>query len=340
MNMNIERVETEWFDDTALRLPNYKVGRVNFGKGRSYIRINQDGTLESPLRLYTSLTTAINTCAPMERPLLEWYTKHGLQEADRISAISAHYGTLMHIEVGKFLISKEYNFDCISNAVEGYIQENNLSDPECNEWEMKLKYDMAAFIQFFHDYQVIPLGIEYVLLSNRGFGTLIDLVCKLTVEESGYWGEVYKSGDKKGEPKETKRPVQKTAIINFKSGRKGFYRTNGIQIECEKQLWEENFPELPIDMALNWSPKEWTANPGYNLKDWSGDVTREEIDAILQLASIRYAEKASSKTYLNISGKVSSPESLLKALGKESIEDYCRRKFGNEPVSGRILTHI
>ena len=42
--------------------------------------------------------------------------------------------------------------------------------------------------------------------------------------------------DRKGEPKETTKVIEKTAIINFKSGKHGFYRSNGIQIECERQF--------------------------------------------------------------------------------------------------------
>lgn len=331
-NLSFENIITEWYDKDALRLPNYKVGRVNFGQGRSYIRINQDGTLESPLRLYTSLTTAIGTCAPMEQPLLEWYCKHGLQEADRLMKLAQHYGTLMHLEIGKFLIEKVYDFDGCADAVEKYTSAHNYWQPECAEWETKLKYDIAAFIQFYHDYKVVPLGIEYVLLSQRGFGTMIDLVCKMTVKVDGLdYDNPYKSGPRKGEPRECKVDKEVMAIINFKSGRKGFYRSNGIQIECERQLWEENFPDLPIDMACNWAPKEWTAAPSYSLKDWTGEISQGEVDAILQLANIRYASKAENKEYMTISGVVTGEESLMEAIKKETIEEFCNRKYGNTP---------
>ena len=339
--MNVEFVNTDWFDPNALRVPNYKVGRVNFGKGRSYIRINPDGSLESPLRLYTSLTTAINTCAPMERPLLEWYCKHGIEESERKLEIAQHYGTLMHLEIGKFLVEGVYDFDSCARVVEDYTSENDFWQPECKEWEMKLKHDMAAFIQFSFDYKIKTLGIEYVLLSNKGFGTLIDLVCEMTIMVPGlYDTEVYKSGPRKGQPKEVKVEKVVRAIVNFKSGRHGFYRSNGIQLECERQLWEENFPDIKIDMACNWSPKEWTANPGYNFKDWTGDIHQDEVDAILQLAEIRYASKAVNKTYLNIHGVVSTPESLNNALGKESIEEFCNRKFGSMPTESKEMEHI
>ena len=119
--MKFELVPTEWFDPSAIRLPSYKVGRVNYGNGRSYIRLNEDGTLESPFRLYTSLTTAINSCAPIERPLLEWYCKWGLAEAERLLKLKQHYGTFMHQELGYYLTMNYYDFDTIQERVSAYL---------------------------------------------------------------------------------------------------------------------------------------------------------------------------------------------------------------------------
>lgn len=327
-DMNYELVSTEWFDADAIRLPSYKVGRVSFGEGRSYLRIT-DGMLEEPFRLYTSLTTAINTCAPMAPQLLEWYCKHGYEEAKRQLKISQHYGTLMHMMIGDFLRNNFFDFDNIQDTVTGYVMSKGLTFPECSDWAMKLKYDVAAFIQFAYEFNIKPLGIEYVLLSERGFGTLIDLVCKITIQEPGYYGEVYKSGDRKGEPKETKQPVEKMAIINFKSGRHGFYPSNGIQAICEKQLWEENFPDTPLDMALNWSPKEWVVTPSWNLKDWTGEVEQQEIDAILSLAQLRFGNRALNKKYLSISGLAIGGRDMSGNIHQTSVYDYCKDHYSD-----------
>jgi len=167
------------------------------------------------------------------------------------------------------------------------------------------------------------MGIEYVLLSDRGYGTLIDLVCKMNVEESGHFGEVYKSGENKDKPKITKRTDQKTAIINFKSGRHGFYRSNGIQAMCELQLFEENFPDIKIDCAFNWSPKEWKVSPDWNLKDWTGEIEQSEIDAVLALANIRFGEKAMDKKYISLTGIAFSNRPLADNISVTDVYDYC-----------------
>lgn len=330
--MNFENVNTQWFDEEALRLPPYKVGRVSYGDyGRSYVRINDDGTLEQPFRLYTSLTTAINTCAPMERGLLEWYCKLGPVEADRYLKMSQHYGTLMHKLIGEWLIENNVDFSTFQDKVDEYVGENNCWQPEVSGWARKLKFDVTSFIYFTKERDIKPIGIEYVLLSEKGFGTLIDLVCKMDISEEGFFGEVYKSGDQKGQPKQTKRRKRVTAVINFKSGRHAFYRTNGIQIECEKQLFVENFPDIEIDCAFNWSPKEWDLNPGYNLKDWTGEISQAEIDAVLSLAEIRFGTKAVNKKYVDIYG-TQWRDRDLSCIHIQGVEEYCLKNYSNVPV--------
>jgi hypothetical protein len=337
--MTYENVSTQWFNPDAIRLPNYKVGRVNYGVGRSYIRINEDGTLEQPFRLYTSLTTAISTCAPMEQSLLEWHCKLGLVEAKRYTKLRQHYGTLMHSEIGTYLTLNYYDFDTVQERVSAYLSEHNYWQPETDGWADELKYDVAAFIAFAQEHAIEPLGIEYVLLSDRGFGTLIDLVCRLKMPVKGFHGEVYKSGDRKGQPKETTELLDKVAIINFKSGKHGFYRTNGIQIECEKQLWEENFPDIKIDCAMNWAPKEWIVTPDWSLKDWTGDIDPGEIDAILQLAQIRYASKAINKKYIDIQGQAFSTRPVAECVKTQTVEEYCVAKYTDLMANVAIAHH-
>lgn len=330
--MNFETVNTEWFDPESLRLPNYRVGRVSYGDyGRSYVKITEDGLLESPFRLYTSLTTAISQCSPMEKPLLEWYCKLGYDEAQRQLKLSQHYGILMHKMIGYWLINNHFDFENIQDQIDEYIGEVNFWQPEVKYWCRKLKFDIASFIYFTKERDIKPIGIEYVLLSDKGFGTLIDLVCMMDISETGFFGEVYKSGENKGQPKETKRRKRIRAIINFKSGRHAFYRSNGIQIECEKQLWEENFPDLPLDAAFNWSPKEWDTNPGYNLKDWTGEIEQSEIDAVLTLAEIRFGNKATNKKYTEIYG-TQWRDRDLSCVHVVGVEDWCIRNYSNQPV--------
>lgn len=331
MQTTFETVDTQWFDENAIRLPNYKVGRVNYGNGRSYVRLMPDGILEDPFRLYTSLTTAISTCSPMERGLLEWYCKLGLQEADRYTKMKAHYGTLMHRLIGDYLINNFIDLDDLEGKVQSYLSETSYYDQDSANWAYDLQYDLAAFVAFSQDFNIKPLGIEYVLLSDRGFGTLIDLVCEMDYEEKGFFGDVYKSGVNAGQPKETKRTRRITGLMNFKSGRHPFWRSNGIQVECERLLWQENFPDLPINACFNWSPKEWRTDPGYNLKDWTGEIEEREIDSILELARIRFGDKAVNKKYIMLGGTAIRTKPISENITMKTAKEYCLQKYTNTP---------
>jgi hypothetical protein len=330
--ISYETVTTEWFDKDAIRLPYYGVGRVSYGdQGRSYIKLI-DGSIEEPFRLYTSLTTAINTCAPTEWGLLEWWCRLGISEARRQLKVSQHYGTLMHIMAGKLLKAQHLDLDTMESEVEAYTSHHNYWEPECKDWADTLRYDMLAFAQWVQDFNVKPVGIEYVLLSDYyGFGTLIDLVCTMDDHQKGYWGEVYLSGPNKGQPKETKRTNRITAIVNLKSGRKGFYRNHGIQMVAERALWEENFPDIMIDKAMNWAPSDWEITPSYKVKEWSDQITIEEVDHIMGLAAIRFGNKAENKEYRNISGVLSMGLDPINYVSVIDVETYCRSKFNRLP---------
>lgn len=294
--LHIETVNTDWYDSDAIRLPSYKVGRVTFGAGRSYFRINEDGTLAMPFRLYTSLTTTIGQSLPDSQHLLDWKLSLGKLESERYSRMKAHYGTMMHEQIGVFIQSGgTWDLGMASEVVDRYILENSLNYPECANWERDLQKDLMAFGLFYHERRVKPLGLEYVLLSKTGFGTPIDLVCELDLDGG-----------------------RKRAVINFKSGRKGFYESHEIQMEFERQLWNENFPDMIAEVACNWAPSDWRSKPGYKLKEWSSAVA-QELPHIIALAEIRYARAAENRKYKVFSGDASGGGNIQEMSVKEFV---------------------
>src|SRR5690606_18783260 len=108
------------------------------------------------------------------------------------------------------------------------------ADPD--EWHANAKRDVLALAQFIREHNVRPLGVEVCLASDEmGVAGTIDLPCKMTVMQDGDWGEVYKSGPRKGETKITKAPVEVTAIVDFKSGMKGFWESHEIQLHLYRR---------------------------------------------------------------------------------------------------------
>ena len=330
----IENIFTEWFNSDALRLPNYKVGRINYGLGRSYVKLGENGVSE---RVYASLTTAIGSCEPTGHQLLEWYAGLGMEEAKRKTYEAQNYGTFMHEQIYLFLKEMSYDFETIIERIEEYCSRNNYTG-STSDWEIKIKNDLTSFIQFFIDFDVKPLGIEFVALSDDyGFGTAIDIVANITVKVDGLdYDNPYKSGPRKGEPREVKEDKEIRAIINLKSGRKGFYRSNEIQSQCELLLWNENFPDIPVERCYNWSPKEWRGWPTYNFTDQTGKTSEEEIRAIMTLANIRHTSKIEDKKFVSVFGTFSVAGSLKDVVRVESADEVLKKKYSNEPVSNSV----
>src|SRR3990167_9386941 len=285
--VDFEEVKTVWTDDIVIHKQPYTVYRIKVGGGRIYYTLDADN---NPT-FYISLTTLTKHTLPTDEQLIKWIAQTGYYESKRYMNERANYGSLMHMAIGHFLISKAWNFEQSEDFITTTIQEGAIDMIQPDKFTDDLNRDVAAFAQFCVEYKVKPLAIELVLVSEKGYATLIDLVCRMIIEEKGYFGEAYKSGVQKGNPKESKRKKEITALLNFKSGKKGFYEENEIQLEFEKKLFEENYPEIKIDKIFNWSPKDWNNSPTYNLKDQSNSLNKEKADALLAIAAIELMKK-------------------------------------------------
>lgn len=238
--------------------------RVDYDNGRHYYEVT-DGAL----KFYPSWTTVIKSVIRMNVELAKWYESMGWAAAEKYSAERAHYGTILHIILAEFSMQKELGMHRPAYVATSYAMSEKLDMSLVNGWHDDLRKDAIAFAQFCHDYNMRPIAVEIPLAStNCGVAGTIDLVCEIDVQEKGFWGEVYKSGERKGEPKETKRTKTIRALIDIKSGRKGFHESGKYQLHGYKTMWEENFPDMPIDAVFNWSPKDWTGSePTYNFTD-------------------------------------------------------------------------
>ena len=259
--MTVEEMCAMFFDEAIIE-PTYKVYQLNSKGHRYYYRYNEDGTPE----FYPSVTTILSQTLPQSPFLVKWIAEKGYEEAERYKSERAAYGTFMHAQFEELLIARAYDLDSLKGRLRAYIEQHNLPD-DFVYYADDLKKDVLAFAQFVIDYDVRPLAVEIALVHPElGYAGCIDMPCNMRVKPG--------SSDRVN------------AIVDFKSGRKGFFEEHEIQLHLYKMMWNANFPECEIERVYNFSPKDWRKKPTYNFKDQTDCKSAKKIPALLELAAI------------------------------------------------------
>lgn len=302
--ITVEEMGALYFDADALKAQPRKVYRVGGTAERVYYTFDENG---EPF-FYESVTTGLAKVMPTSPYLIDWKMDLGKDESERFTQERADYGTFLHIECSTLLIQKgRYDLDGLRDKLKQYIEEKALPVNFIYH-EEELKKDVLAFAQWCIDYKVKPLAIEIILADEElGMGGALDLPCEITIEEKGYFGEVYKSGINKGLPKETKRATTKRVIVDMKSGRKGFYAAHIHQLEIYRIIWNKHYPETPIDECYNWAPKNWRGEvPTYSFVNQSDRKELEKLPFYLGLIGIERRSRKNSVLVctgeINVSG--------------------------------------
>ena len=260
--MTVEEIRSLYFDRNALREPPYRVYQLNGDGHRYYYRFNEAGEPE----FYPSVTTLLKQVMPTPPALLDWMIANGKDGATEKRDLAAAYGTFMHIQFETLIINRRYDFDNVPAVLLSYMERENLPEKVFAEWLPKIRKDVLAFAQFARDYAVVPLAVEIGLVHPRfHYAGCVDLPCVMT------------------DPKTGKRY---TAIVDFKSGRKGFYEEHELQLHLYREMWNENYPDAPVERVFNFSPKDWRTKPTYNLKDQTESVNAKKLPYLLALAAI------------------------------------------------------
>lgn len=276
--MTVEEM-TAMFFDGALIEPPYKVWQLNSKGHRYYYKFDDNGTPE----FYPSVTTILSQTMPQSPFLIKWIADKGIDEAERYKAERAAYGTFMHAQFEELIINRVYDLDGLKAKLKDYIDNNKLP-ADFIYYADDFKKDILAFAQFVLDYDVKPLAVEIALVHPvHNYAGMIDLPCTM----------LSKPGSKE----------YINAIVDFKSGRKGFYEEAEIQLHLYAMMWNENFPNIPIDRVFNFSPKDWRKKPTYNLKDQTDSPNAKKIPYLLELAAIE--DEKRDNTFTAVSGEIS-----------------------------------
>lgn len=253
--------------------PKHRIYRSQFDRDRYYFAVVDNEITKLP-----SVTTILDATMPTPFWLIRWIANWGYEQALEKRNQAAHYGTLFSIVAAHFLKYKEFDLDTMQYIVESYILNNQLNI-KADFWTQKLQEDLYALNSFATDYNFEPLAIELPLISKKyRFAGTIDAIGWLHIG-SGVNGRILKKD------KELRKVL---AIIDWKTGRHGFYASNEAQLHMYRLLAEENFPEILKDTQLclyNWAPKDWEneEDQKYVLKEQSESREKHKILHYIQL---------------------------------------------------------
>jgi hypothetical protein len=312
----IGQLSALYFDADALRLSPVPVFRIQTRGNRNYFVIGED----RKAILLDGVTTIVNSTLPKSEFLIKWMAEKGYDEAIEYRNIRALYGTLMHIMVAHILINKFVEVEDVDRAVKNYCLANGVNSGQAAGWTEDICSDLLAFAQFVRDYNVKPLAIEATLAdTDLKIAGTTDLICEMDVDVKGFYGEVYKSGDQKGQPKLSTQTFRRKAIVDFKSGRSGANTDDkAAQLKFYELLSVKNFPDLFISgdpiMLFNWSPKDWRTKPDYTLTDQSNNFSEHEVMMMLDLYRCRLSTKLEERTVTTFKGRIE--------IGGELTDNY------------------
>lgn len=273
--MTVEEMTAMFFDEKTLIEPPYKVWQLNSKGHRYYYRYDDAGNPE----FFPSVTTILSQTLPKAPHLINWIANKGIEEAERYKGERAAYGTFMHAAFEELLINRAYDLDGLKGKLKEYIEVYRLPD-DFIYYADDLKKDVLAFAQFVLDYDVRPLAVEIALVHPYyKYAGMIDCPCTMLAKIGG--------------------DERINAIVDFKSGRKGFYEESEIQLGMYRDMWNVNFEQFPVTRIFNFSPKDWRKKPSYNLKEQTESPNIRKIPYLLEIAAIEDEKRDNTFTAVN-----------------------------------------
>lgn len=323
--------------------PVYRIS-IPGADGRFYFTFDED---KRPV-LLTSGTTIISDgyVDKEKQDALMKFKLRMLQEGrnpDEYVKFRQDFGTLEHVLFNHLLKGErvplgDYDGCNLEDYVRGLVAEG-LAIPESslqyifNVAHKELKKDILSFLKWIKDYNVKPLAIELMgSLLRYKVGSAIDLICTIDVKEKVEveTGEVFKRGPNKGKPKTEKKEtiVQKLVVVDYKSGKKGFYKTYIHQLHLYRVMLKETFG-VEVDGVYNYAGKDWRNEPSYTFTLQDDKDALDFFDVIMQQGKLAFDKK--KKTYKVFSGFASVNESDWNYrevdILQELYEIYCPERL-------------
>lgn len=266
--------------------------------------------IDGEIQLFPSVTTIKSEIMPFSPFVTKYLIKRegGVDEYDDFMDATRCYGTILHICISNYLKSgKNYDErsiaeDTVRDIVYEQCEKERMPPQEYKYWTHMIWNDTLCLKDFLQDHDFEPLYIEYPGYYTNGdirFAGAIDLIGYMTCEEKIKAivpsGEVYqkdtKSGAKKGDPKmitETQIIKKKVlAIVDWKSGKKGFFKDQAAQLKMYAMIAKQHLG-LAIEHLYNVTPNETSTT--YKFKERTADISDKKLEAMLSTFFIDYSE--------------------------------------------------
>jgi len=209
---------------------------------------------------YLSMTSFVHKILPTSPFLIQWMMKHGEEGAAYLRDMRAEYGTTLHILSTE--LEREMKGDWTEikkRAFETAIASGYKS--EALEWEAEITNDIFSYLVFRKERNVETIAAEFPICSDEyGLGGCIDRVIRLDFDGKRI-----------------------NAILDLKSGRKGFWDNHKAQLHGYMKIWNDLFGNVfPVTHCFNLAPaaNAIKAKSKYKLENQTDAVLSGETEPI------------------------------------------------------------
>jgi len=265
----IEALSPLYLDDqfgkNVERIASQKVFRVNIGAGRHYR--NEAG------ETFKSITTFLSQTMPPNKFLNTW-RENKIEELGSVDAAyefvqsTADYGTGLHIAVADFCRNGFVDWVEFETFVYEYLMSVGFTNSTLHSAARELVNDFASMLAFVHQYEVKILAVEIPVFSSDGFVTLVDLVVEMNA--LNYTDKT---------PADKRQRIR--AIVNLKSGKKGFFESHVFQLIGERRAFNETYSQtcgFQIEEVFNLAPSDWRKEPTFKLARQTKPIVERGLD--------------------------------------------------------------
>lgn len=294
--LSTESIKALYFDELSIQSVTYTLYRVNELKDRFYYVVDEN----AHPTLYPSTTTIINTELKPGFGLIEWLKSRTKEQAEFERDSRANYGTFMHKACSDLVVQERVNFVDLKNEL--YEICKNKYSSFFDSWYNEIQKDVRSFASFWQERKCRLLASEIGLKHDDGFAGCLDLVVEMDFN---------------------KRRV--LAIVDLKSGKGGAsYENHEIQLHAYKELWNYNFPALPVEMLFNLTFTDWRSKPSYRLTNQSEKKSAKKWDHLLEMWKI---DNDQEEVVINsYSDSISLNDDIMKTFSQEKLSELIKEK--------------